>query len=38
MRDKAARNFIVCDKCGFKVPRVDNFRPVKFENRYYFDH
>jgi len=38
LRDEAARNFIVCDKCGFKLPGADNFRPVKLANRWYFDH
>jgi ribosomal protein L34E len=38
MHDKATRDFVVCDKCGFKIPGVDTLRPVKLANRWYFDH
>jgi hypothetical protein len=36
--DEASRYFMVCDKCGYKLPSGEWLRPVKFENRYFFDH
>lgn len=36
--DEAKRNFVACEKCGWKLPGVDILRPVKLENRWYFDH
>lgn len=38
MRDEAKRYFSVCSKCGYKIPSGDWLRPVKLENRWYFDH
>jgi hypothetical protein len=38
MSDKAKRNFMVCDKCGYKLLGSDILRPVKLENRWFFEH
>lgn len=38
LRDEARRNFVFCDKCGFKLPCANLLRSVRFENRYFFDH
>ncbi len=31
MPDKARRNFMVCNKYGFKLPSSDTLRPVKLK-------
>lgn len=38
MPDKAVRYFSVCPRCGFKLPSGNWLKPVKFENRYFFNH
>ncbi len=38
MPANAKRNFSVCSKCGYKTVAGNTYRPVKFANRYFFEH
>jgi hypothetical protein len=39
MSDKAQKHFSLCEKCGWKVPGGGWYlKPVKMDNRYFFDH